>query len=183
MKTPVFHSPFRYVHESYRSHKSYRSYGTYRTYGNITRLLLSRLGRLFEVEAGLPGFFFLLNDDARRHHNQQALGTPAVADVLEEAVDVRNLAQDRRSVLAPRLRQALQTAHHHRAAVRHRYRGRDVDLIDYRLLNQLGEDHLSARFLVVALREDRHYHGEGAHDARHQVRQRNAALRVLLLAQ
>ncbi len=44
------------------------------------------------ADAGLLEFLFLVDDDARRHHHEEAFGLAAVADVLEQPVDVRNLA-------------------------------------------------------------------------------------------
>ena len=39
-------------------------------------------------------FFLFLDDDPRRDHHHQALRFAADADVLEQAVDVRQLAQE-----------------------------------------------------------------------------------------
>src|SRR5581483_7090620 len=47
--------------------------------------------------AGEDHFFLLVDNDARRHHDHQALRFAAVADVFHEAVDVRYLAQDGRT--------------------------------------------------------------------------------------
>src|SRR5579859_5546683 len=40
---------------------------------------------------------FLVDDDARRHHDHEALGIAAPAHVAEQTIQIRNLAQDRRS--------------------------------------------------------------------------------------
>src|SRR5437879_1509387 len=58
----------------------------------------------------LDDLFLLVDDDPRRHHQQDTLRLAAVADVLEETVEVRNLTQDRRPELVAALRQALQAA-------------------------------------------------------------------------
>src|SRR5207248_3127358 len=73
------------------------------------------------ADAGLADLFLLVDDDARRHHDEEALHLAAVAGVLEEPVQVRDLAQHRRAELIAALRQPLQPAHHHRTAVGHRH--------------------------------------------------------------
>ena len=44
-------------------------------------------------------FFLFLDDDSRRDHHHQALGFAADADVLEQAVDVGNLVEQRHAEL------------------------------------------------------------------------------------
>src|SRR5581483_1493244 len=65
----------------------------------------------------LPQLFFFVDDDAGRDHHHEALALAAIADVLEEPIDVRDLAQDRRSEFVAAFRHPLQTAQQHRAAV------------------------------------------------------------------
>src|SRR5579884_4319222 len=69
--------------------------------------------------AGEDPFLFLVDDDARRHHDHQALRLAAIADVLEEAADVWDLTEDRRTELVAAFRERFQAAQEHRAAVGH----------------------------------------------------------------
>src|SRR6266446_5555457 len=57
----------------------------------LRRLLFTQAG----ADAGLLRFLFLVDDDARRDHDEEAFRLSAVTDVLEQPVDVRNLAQNR----------------------------------------------------------------------------------------
>src|SRR5439155_12034112 len=63
--------------------------------------------------------FLFLNDDAWRDHDHQTLRLAAVADVAEQTVDIRDLAQDRWTELVAGLGERLEAAQQHRAAVRH----------------------------------------------------------------
>src|SRR5439155_25065588 len=84
-------------------------------------------------------FFFFVDDDARRHHDHEAFRLAAVADVLEQPVDVGNLAQDRRTKFIAALRQALQTAQQHRAAVWYVHGCGRGNRVEDRLLQELRE--------------------------------------------
>src|SRR5437762_3262947 len=93
---------------------------------HLTRILTTcwwKWRQLFEVYE----FFFLVDDDARCHHHQQAGRLAAIADIFENAVQVRNLAQHRRAELVALFGQRLEAAEQNRAAVRHRHRGLHAD--------------------------------------------------------
>ena len=90
-------------------------------------------------------FFLFLDDDPRRDHHHQALGFAADADVLEQAVDVGKLAQDRHAELVAAFAQALDAAQQHRAAVGHADRGGHRDEREVRQL------HRDAVVVVVGL--------------------------------
>ena len=69
--------------------------------------------------ANLDLFFFLLNNDAWRNHHHQAGGLATDTNVFEQAVDVRNVAEERYSAFVPTFGQSLDTADDDRSTVRH----------------------------------------------------------------
>src|SRR5262245_32959539 len=98
------------------------------------------------LRRGLGQLFFGADDDPRRHHDHDVPGVTPDADVLEEPVEVRDLAQYRRAELFAPFGHRLQPAEQHRPAVRHGDRGLDVDGGEGRLLQELGErDRLALR--------------------------------------
>ena len=93
-----------------------------------------------------PLFFLFLDDDPRRDHHHQALRFAADADVLEQTVDVRQLAEDRHAELVAAFAQPLDAAQEHRAAVGHA----DCRADRYeREAGQLDRDALGGRRRVV----------------------------------
>src|SRR5262249_44457121 len=62
-------------------------------FNNERRRSLADADERTALEAGGPLFFLLLDDDARRDHDQEAARAAAIADVAEQSIQHRNLAQ------------------------------------------------------------------------------------------
>src|SRR5579875_2843255 len=128
------------------------------TVANASGSLLGDGGR--RPIARLRFFLFGLDNDARRHHDEQALGRAPVADVAEQTAQIGDLAQHRRAKFIAALGQTFQTAHQHGAAVRHRHGCVHRDTRQARLLDELGEHHGLAGCCAVEQREDRRHYRE-----------------------